>query len=258
MCEMLVPRVTPADDASRGAFDRGAAAPDARHGDAVGPQLRGEDLRGVDGRVGHVVAVDDQGAQPRGVSRDVAGLPARRQRRGGEEGVVGVHPHPGLPGGLHLRRGGPWPARRAAPRTGPGRRSRRGRPGRPGSAAPGLTVVVKRCELPNVASAFVAVTSLVGGGGHPPVVPFLDHTRRPLAASTTAPVKAVPNRAVLTRDERAEAIRRSALDTAYVERPPAGPRARRGRSPRRPAGRRPGPPVRRPGRRSARRRRGRS
>ena len=90
----------------QGRLHCGATAPDAGDGDAVGLQLRGEDLRGVERRVGHVVAIDDQGAQPRGVSRHVARLPARCQRRGGEEGVVGVQPHPGLPGRLHLRRGG--------------------------------------------------------------------------------------------------------------------------------------------------------
>jgi hypothetical protein len=78
-------------------------------------------------------------------------------------------------------------------------------------------VVVNRCELPNAASAFVAVTSFAVEAGIRPVLPFFDHSSRPLPASSTAPVKAVPNRVVLTRDERAEEMRRSALDTVYVD-----------------------------------------
>src|SRR5687768_16816840 len=77
---------------------------------------------------------------------------------------------------------------------------------------PPFTRVVKRVEAPKTARASVAVTSLVLEAGMRALEPFLDQTVAPLAASTTAPEKTVPNRVVVTLAVSLLAMRRSAAE----------------------------------------------
>ena len=77
-------------------------------------------------------------------------------------------------------------------------------------AEPLRTRVVNRLSGPIRVRAFDAVTSLFVEAGSRPVAPLLLQTVALDAASTTAPLNDVPNRAVVAREVRADAIRVSA------------------------------------------------
>src|SRR6188472_381244 len=83
-------------------------------------------------------------------------------------------------------------------------------------AEPLRTRVVNRLAGPIRVRAFDAVTSLVVEAGSLPVVPLLLQTVALDAASTTAPLNDVPNRVVVAREVRADAIRVSAGVAAYA------------------------------------------